>query len=179
MRLPPSPTSTLASLQKTLEKYESGKYALESKGRAGVQVPNTHKPGPNPNVVLPKPAGRPKGVTEIEAVFTVDQYKGIVHGRNGDHEVVEGHITLINAVANRKVIDTQNVELAMNVSSKKDPAGLPSAIPLKKGDQLEIEGEYIPASKANTKNQSGAAAVIHFTHAPAGYVILPDAREYQ
>jgi len=181
MRLPSTAAhhhSHGSSLQKTLDKYETGKYALDSRGRSGVQVPNTHKPGPLPGVVLPNVPNRPKGVTEVEAVLTVDQYKGIIHGRNGDHEIVEGHITLMNAVGNKQVIDTQNVELAMNVATKKDPNGLPSAMPVKPGDRMEVEGEYIPASQANTHNKNGAAAVIHFTHSPAGYVILPDAREF-
>lgn len=166
------------SLEKTLEKYETGKYSIDSHGKSGVQVPNDHKPGPLSGVVLPKLQGRPKGVTEIEAVFTVDQYKGIQHGRNGDHEIVEGHITLVNAIGNKKVFDTKNVELAMNVASSKDPNGLPSEMPVKPGDLMEVEGEYIPSKQANAHNASGPAAVVHFTHAPGGYVILPDAREF-
>ncbi len=167
------------SLEETLSRYETGKYAKPGLGRPSIQVPNDHKPGPLPGVVLPKPTGRPRGVTEIEAVITVDQYKGIIHGRNGDHEIVEGHITLMNAIGNKKVFDTKNVELAMNVASAKDPNGLPSAIPVKAGDQMEVEGEYIPSKQANAHNASGKAAVIHFTHAPDGYVIFPDASEYK
>jgi len=167
------------SLEETLSRFETGKYAKAAPNRPSIQVPNDHKPGPLSGVVLPKPTGRPRGVTEIEAVITVDQYKGTIHGRNGDHEIIEGHITLMNAVGNKKVFDTKNVELAMNVATKKDPNGLPSAIPVKAGDQIEVEGEYIPSKQAKAPNANGAAAVIHFTHAPDGYVIFPDASEYK
>jgi len=153
--------------------------AAAASDQVGIQVPNTHKPGPLPDVVLPVVPGRPRGVTEIEAVIAVDEYKGVIHGRNGEHEIVEGHITLVNAVANRRVVDTRNVEVAMNIASPKDKHGLPSAIPVKPGDLLEIEGEYIPAKRAKARNARGAAAVLHFTHAPAGYVIFPDARMYR
>ncbi|HYV43523.1 MAG TPA: hypothetical protein VFA20_01635 [Myxococcaceae bacterium] len=136
-------------------------------------------PGPKPAPgALPHPPGRPSYVTEIDATVTVDKYVGMQHGRNGDHEIAEGHITRILQVGKKKVVDTQNVELAMNVASSKDPAGLPKEIPLKPGQQVEVEGEYIPASKANAHNQAGKAAVIHFTHAPAGFVVI-DGHKYQ
>jgi hypothetical protein len=136
-------------------------------------------PGPKPAPgALPNPPNRPSYVTEIDANVTVDKYVGMQHGRNGDHEIVEGHITRILQVGKKKVVDTQNVELAMNVASSKDPTGLPKEIPLKVGQQVEVEGEYIPASKANAHNQAGKAAVIHFTHAPAGYVVI-DGKKYQ
>lgn len=166
-------------LAKLLEEYAPRPSAPAPSERPSVQVPNEHKPGPLSGVVLPKLSGRPNGVTEIEAVVAVDQYKGIIHGRNGDHEIVEGHITLINAIANQKALDTKNVELAMNVASSKDPKGLPAEIPVKPGDVLEVEGEYIPSKQAHGHNAHGPAAVVHFTHAPGGYVILPDARQYQ
>src|SRR4051812_43498730 len=111
-------------LEKTLEEYAPPTTSPAPSAPPSAQVPNKHKPGPLPGVVLPKLSGRPNGVTEIEAVVAVDQYKGIQHGRNGDHEIVEGHITLINAVANQKALDTKNVELAMNVASSKDRNGL-------------------------------------------------------
>jgi len=168
-----------SDLAKTLEEYAPPKSSPEAHEPPAVQVPNKHKPGPLPGVVLPKVPGRPRGVTEIEAVVAVDQYKGIQHGRNGDHEIVEGHITLVNAIADQKALDTKNIELAMNVASHKDPNGLPSELPVKPGALLEVEGEYIPSRQAHGHNANGAAAVVHFTHAPAGYVILPDAREYK
>jgi len=169
-----------ASLEETLSFYQTGKYAkTTAPNRPSITVPNEHKPGPLPGVALPTVPGRPRGVTEIEAVITVDQYRGLQHGRAGDHEIIEGHVTLVNAIAQKKVLDTRNVQLAMNVTSKQDPNGLPKAIPVKPGDQLEVEGEYIPSKKAHAQNANGNAAVIHFTHAPAGYVIFPDATEYK
>ena len=116
----------------------------------------------------------PGGQTEIEAVLTIDKYQGLIHGRNGTHEVAYGHITLINAVGNKQVVGTQEVQLAMNVKSSKDSAGLPKEIPLKVGDQIEVEGVYIPAKQANDNGD----AVLHFTHSPDGYVILPDGEKF-
>jgi hypothetical protein len=166
-------------LAKTLEAYEPRTSAPAPGAPPSVQVPNEHKPGALSGVVLPKLPGRPNGVTEIEAVLAVDQYKGIQHGRNGDHEIVEGHVTVINAIANEAALDTKNVELAMNVASSRDSNGLPAEIPVKPGDVMEVEGEYIPSTLAHGHNAQGPAAVVHFTHAPGGYVILPDGREYR
>lgn len=172
----------LRALEKTLEKYAHPQAAPAAEARkkphpapAPKPPPAGHLPGPNPGVVLPTLPGRPKGVTEIEAVITIDKYEGTINGRNGKHEVALGHITLVNAVGNKKAIDTQQVELAMNVKSAKDPNGLPREIPFKPGQQIEIEGEYIPAKQANDKGK----AVIHFTHSPGGYVIGPDGTKYE
>lgn len=138
------------------------------------------QPGPNPQPPpnsggLPNLPGRPKYVTEIDAQVTIDKYSGIQHGRNGDHEIAEGHITKILQVGNQKVIDTQKVHLAMNVKSARDPNGLPREIPLKPGQTIEVEGEYIPKSHATGSN---GAAVLHFTHAPGGFVVI-DGKKYQ
>ena len=101
--------------------------------------------------------------------------RGLKKGRNGTHEIADGHISLVNASSKASVMDTQNVQLAMNVSSKKDPRGLPREIPLTRGQQVEVEGLYIPGAKANAPNHE---AVIHFTHAPDGYVIAPDGSQF-
>jgi hypothetical protein len=135
--------------------------------------PSGRTPGPR-NVTLPN-VSVPKGQTEIEAVLTIDKYQGLIHGRNGTHEIAYGHITLINAVGNKQVVGTQEVELAMNVKSSKDPNGLPQELPLQTGQQIEVEGVYIPASQAGNSGD----AVIHFTHSPDGYVIMPDGSQYQ
>ena len=129
---------------------------------------------PTLGVVLPTLPGRPKGVTEIEAVVTIDKYEGTIQGKNGTHEIALGHITLVNAVGDKKALDTMQVELAMNVKSAKDAHGLPKEIPFKVGDQIEVEGEFIPAKQANDKGR----AVLHFTHSPGGYVIGPDGTKY-
>jgi hypothetical protein len=135
-------------------------------------APSGNKPGPR-QVTLPN-VNVPGGQTEIEAVLTIDKYQGTIKGRNGTHEIAYGHITLINAAGNKQVIGTQEVELAMNVKSSKDPHGLPQELPLKVGDQIEVEGVYIPAKQANNHGD----AVIHFTHSPDGYVIMPDGSKY-
>lgn len=128
-------------------------------------------PTPTP-IVLPNIPGRPAGVTEIECILTINKYEGIQRGRNGDHEIAEATLTTLNTVANQRLIDTKNIHLAMNVASDVDSHGLPREIPLTPGDQIEVEGEYIPASRANANNANGPAAVIHFTHSPAGYAII-------
>ena len=187
----PSVSAHLQALEKTLEKYQpqtgnevdrrhhghkpSPSPTPPSPTEPGPTDPTPppagHRlPGPNPDVQLPTMHGRPNGVTEIEAVVTIDKYEGTIQGRNGTHEIALGHITLINAVGDKKVLDTMNVELALNVKSAKDSAGLPHEIPFKVGDQVEVEGEYIPASQANNDGN----AVLHFTHSPGGYVITPD-----
>ncbi len=181
------------SLEKTLEKYAPTRDGFQPAAKShhhkppkpqpqpgpGPQPgptpsPGGHLPGPNPGVVLPKLPGRPKGVTEIEAVVTIDKYEGTITGKNGVHELALGHITLINAAGDKKAIDTMQVELAMNVKSAKDSNGLPKEIPFKAGQQIEVEGEFIPAKQANDKGR----AVLHFTHSPGGYVIGPDGTKY-
>src|SRR5512133_241818 len=82
----------IPSLEETLSFFEAGEYLRPTQNRPSIAVPNEHKPGPLPGVELPRVPGRPRGVTEIEAVITVDQYRGIQHGRDGDHEIVEGRI---------------------------------------------------------------------------------------
>jgi hypothetical protein len=134
------------------------------------------KPTPSPSGSgLPNLPGRPKYVTEIDAQVTIDKYVGMQHGKNGDHEIAQGHITRVLQVGNQKVIDTQKVQLAMNVKSAKDKNGLPKEIPLKPGQTLEVEGEYIPSSHASGSN---GAAVLHFTHSPGGFVVI-DGHKYQ
>ncbi len=126
--------------------------------------------GPVPD---PPPAScdqRHAGVTGIQVVVRVDEYHGLIHGKNGDHEIVYGTVTDTVWVFDNTIVDTGNVELAMNVHSAKDPSGLPNEIPVTPGDSLEIEGEYIPASTANAHDKNGSAAVIHYTHTPCGFV---------
>lgn len=190
MKISSAQAAHLQALQKTLDRYAPPQEGFQAREGALRKTghkpqpspkptpspsPSGHLPGPNPGVVLPKLSGRPKGVTEIEAVVTIDKYEGTINGRNGVHEVALGHITLINAVGNKNVIDTQKVELAMNVKSAKDAHGLPREIPFKPGQQIEIEGEYIPAKQANNQGN----AVLHFTHSPGGYVITPDGSKYE
>jgi hypothetical protein len=110
------------------------------------------------------------GETSVHVVLKVDEYRGIHHGHNGDHEVVETTVASTLSVANPSVVDTSNVEIAMNVKSSTDPSGLPQEVPMAVGDTFEVQGEYIPAATANAHNANGAAAVIHFTHAPCGFV---------
>jgi hypothetical protein len=112
------------------------------------------------------------GETLVHVTLRVDQYRGIQHGHNGDHEVVEATITTTTSAANPSLIDTDNVEVAMNVHSATDPSGLPREIPLAVGDSFEAEGQYIPAATANAHNANGPAAVIHFTHSPCGFVTI-------
>ena len=182
-----TPSAHLKALEKTLEKYAPPRNEVQSKKShkpapgptqptpGPTPSPTGHLPGPNPGVVLPTLPGRPKGVTEMEAVITIDKYEGTIQGRNGTHEVALGHITLMNAVANKNVVDTMNVELALNVQSAKDGNGLPHEIPFKPGQQIEVEGEYIPASQANNHGN----AVLHFSHSPLGYVITPDGQKFE
>ncbi len=128
--------------------------------------------GPTPN---PPPAScdqRHPGVTAIQVVVRVDEYQGLIHGFNGDHEIVYGTVTDTVWVYAGGIVDTGNVQLAINVSSAKDPSGLPHEIPLSIGQSLQVEGEYIPASTANAKDKKGAAAVIHYTHTPCGFTII-------
>ena len=176
-----APTSAPAQKPAALgfESVKDGFESLHAKHKPKPQPQPQPSPGPTPSPGpssgLPHIPGRPPYVTEIDAVVTIDQYKGMQHGRNGDHEIAEGHITRILMIDNQKVIDTQKVHLAMNVKSAKDANGLPHEIPLKPGQQIEVEGEYIPAKNASGSNGS---AVLHFTHSPLGYVVI-DGQKYQ
>jgi len=138
---------------------------------SGPVTTHTHVPGATSGIVLPTATTRPSYTTEIEAVIVIDTYSGTHASTNGVHEFATGHITIVNAVGNQAKVDSLRVDLAMNVSSAKDPAGLPHEVVLQRGDTIEVEGEYIP-SKNNSKHNGDG--VIHFTHAPLGYVILPD-----
>ncbi len=112
------------------------------------------------------------GETLVHVILKVDQYRGIQHGHNGDHEIVEATITSTDSAADPSLVDTDNVELAMNVRSSTDPNGLPHEVPLAAGDSFEAEGEYIPSATANAHNANGPAAVLHFTHSPCGFVTI-------
>lgn len=131
------------------------------------------KPSAHP-VTLPK-MRVPQGESAIEALVEIDRYQGTIHGRNGTHEIAYGHLVAVNAASDRALVDSAPVQLAMNVRSDTDPKGLPSEIPLRAGDRVEVQGIYIPASRANDHGR----AVIHFTHAPDGFVVLPDGRRYR
>jgi len=123
----------------------------------------------------PPPAScdmRSSGVTGIQVVVRIDTYQGLITGRNGTHEIAYGTVIDTPWVFNAGIVDTTNVQLAMNVASAKDSAGLPHEIRLAAGQILEVEGEYIPASTAHAHDANGAAAVIHFSHNPCGYVVI-------
>ena len=123
----------------------------------------------------PPPAScdmRTSGVTGIQVVVRIDTYQGLITGSNGTHEIAYGTVIDTPWVFKSAIVDTTNVQLAMNVASAKDSAGLPHEIRLAAGQILEVEGEYIPASTANAHDAHGAAAVIHFSHSPCGYVVI-------
>ncbi len=115
---------------------------------------------------------RNPGVTAIQIVVRIDEYKGLQTGRNGVHELAESTVVHTSWVYDKTVVDTSNVHLAMNVASVTDPAGLPMELPLAVGQTIEVEGEYIPAATAMYTNKSGPAAVVHFTHMPCGYAVI-------
>ena len=124
---------------------------------------------------MPPPAScnmRNPGVTAIQIVVRIDEYKGLQTGRNGVHELAESTILHTSWVYEKTVVDTSNVHLAMNVASVTDPTGLPMELPLTIGQTIEVEGEYIPAATAKYTNKNGAAAVVHFTHMPCGYTVI-------
>jgi hypothetical protein len=118
------------------------------------------------------------GETLLHVMIKVDQYRGTQHGHNGTHEIIEGTITTTMSVADPSLVDSSNVELALNIKSSIDPTGLPQEVPVAVGDSIELEGQYIPAATANAHNAHGAAAVIHFTHSPCGFVTIAG-HEYQ
>ena len=109
---------------------------------------------------------RHPGVTGLRATVRIGQYLGLINGRNGTHEIATGTLQNVSWIFAPSLEDTTSVQLAMNVASAIDPQGLPREIPLAAGQVIEVEGEYIPASSAN----SSARAVIHFTHGACGFV---------
>lgn len=124
---------------------------------------------------MPPPAScyqRSSGVTGIQVVLRVDQYIGVKTGRNGPHEFVHGTIINTPWVYKSSIVDTTNVEVAMNIQTATDMTGLPKEIPVRAGEQIELEGEYIPKATANATTALGPAAVLHFTHEPCGYAVL-------
>lgn len=124
---------------------------------------------------MPPPAScyqRSSGVTGIQVVLRVDQYIGVKTGRNGPHEIVHGTIINTPWVYKSSIVDTSNVEVAMNIQTATDMTGLPKEIPVRTGERLELEGEYIPKATANATTALGPAAVIHFTHDPCGYAVI-------
>jgi hypothetical protein len=126
-------------------------------------------------VAHPPPAQcdqRRPGVTAIQVLVRVSHYGGLIHGQNGVHELVDGTVASTIWVYDSRIVDTANVQVAINVASSQDPSGLPHEIPVPPGQTFEVEGEYIPASSANATTPDGRAAVIHYTHSPCGYVVL-------
>jgi hypothetical protein len=124
---------------------------------------------------MPPPAScyqRSSGVTGIQVVLRVDQYIGVKTGRNGPHEIIHGTIVNTPWVYKSSIIDTTNIEVAMNIQTATDMTGLPKEIPVRAGEQIELEGEYIPKATANATTALGPAAVLHFTHEPCGYAVL-------
>ena len=115
---------------------------------------------------------RSAGVTAIQAVLRIDEYVGLQTGRNGVHEIAEATVIHTSWIYDGTLVDTSNIHLAMNVASMTDPAGLPMELPLRPGQTIEVEGEYIPAAKAMATNKAGPAAVVHFTHMPCGYTVI-------
>ena len=115
---------------------------------------------------------RSPGVTGIDVQIRIVSYQGLIHGRNGTHEIAYGTVTSTSWVFDGGIVDTSNVQLALNVKSSKDPTGLPKEEKMAVGDSVEARGEYIPASTANAHDSAGPAAVIHFTHSPCGFVTI-------
>jgi hypothetical protein len=109
--------------------------------------------------------------TGFRAQVQITRYQGIIHGRNGDHEIAFGTVAKTLWVSVPSVVDTSNVELAMNVKSSIDPTGLPHEIPVAPGQTIEVEGEYISGATANAQG----AAVVHFTHSTCGFVTIGSA----
>ena len=109
---------------------------------------------------------RHAGVTGLRATVRVDRYLGLIQGRNGTHELANGTLQNVSWIFAPSVEDTTSVQLAMNVASATDSQGLPHEIPLTSGEVIEVEGEYISASSAN----SSGRAMIHFTHGACGFV---------
>lgn len=108
----------------------------------------------------------------------IDRYQGLVNGRNGTHEIAFGTITSTPWVFDKGTVDSTRVQLALNVASSTDPTGLPSELRLSPGDEILVEGEYIPASRADVRGARGPTAVIHYTHSPCGFVVI-NGRKYR
>jgi hypothetical protein len=120
----------------------------------------------------------PTNGTVVHALVRVDEYKGLRKGRNGTHEVFEGTITQLVSAGKPELVDTHNVEVAMNVQSKRDPDGLPEGgVPLRLGQVVELQGILIPSTASKARNANGPAAELHFTHAPCGSVTI-DGKTY-
>ncbi|GAC1338199.1 MAG: hypothetical protein NVSMB23_05630 [Myxococcales bacterium] len=121
---------------------------------------------------------RRAGATAIEAVVRIDRYQGLIRGKNGTHEIAFGTITSTPWVVDAGVVDTARVQLALHVATQGDPGGLPAEVPLGAGETVRVEGEYVPASRANVRRGRGPTAVIHSTHAPCGFVVI-NGRKYR
>lgn len=116
---------------------------------------------------------RHDGVTAIAVKVQIDQYQGLITGRNGTHEIAYGTIVETPWIYDDSIIDTKNTQLALNVESDRDASGLPHEIKLEEGTIYELQGEYIPSSSANAHDKKGdAAAVIHFAHSPCGFITI-------
>lgn len=135
---------------------------------AGAVEPARKRPRPPPAQC----DQRHPGVTAVQAVVRIERYRGLIQGRNGTHEVAYGTLVETPWIFDASVVDTRKVELSMNVSSAADPAGLPREIRLSPGEVIEVEGEYIPASQAHAREGRAQVAVLHYTHAPCGYVAV-------
>jgi hypothetical protein len=149
---------------------------------ADASIPTTDLSGPRdmlrpPDLAIapsPPPSScyqRNPGVTAVQVLVRVDEYKGLYTGRNGTHEDADVTMMAPIWVYDKNAIDTSNVSLAMLVDGT-GGTGLPGEIPLMPGQVFEVEGEYIPAAKANATTKKGPAAVVHFTHSPCGYAVL-------
>jgi hypothetical protein len=115
---------------------------------------------------------RRQGEAHVRATVRVDQYVGLKHGFNGTHEIFHGTITDMPYASHPDLIDSNNVQVAMNVASRRDDLGLPGEIKLDVGSEVTLEGDYVPAATANAFTANGPAAVIHYTHAPCGSVTI-------
>jgi len=98
----------------------------------------------------------------------VDRYLGVQQG----HELFDGTLTTLVSSTQSKLVTNKNVQVMVDVVSATEKAGLPSELPLKAGETVELQGVYIPAGKANLKNANGPAAVVRLTHAPCGYAVI-------
>src|SRR5689334_10639382 len=68
---------------------------------------------PTPNPPPESCGSRHSGVTAIQVVVRIDEYQGLIHGRNGTHEIAHGTITSTPWVYDDGIIDTSNVQLAL------------------------------------------------------------------
>lgn len=113
-------------------------------------------------------AQRHAGVSGIRATVRIDEYLGLRNGRNGTHELANGTLQRVLWMYRPSLEDTASMQLAMNVASSIDPSGLPGQVPLRAGQVIEVEGEYIPGATANARGR----AVVHYTHLPCGYAAI-------